>query len=45
MEQVLTDRALKGALQKAGLKRAREFSFAAMARETLGFYQQIVSGQ
>ena len=39
MEWVLTDKALKGSLQKAGLKRSQEFSFAATARQTLAVYQ------
>ena len=40
MEQVLTDKTLKGALQKAGLKRAQEFSLARTALETLNVYQK-----
>lgn len=40
MEHVLTDKALKASLQKAGLKRAQEFSFASTARQTLAVYQR-----
>ena len=39
MEQVLTDKTLKDSLKKAGLIRAREFSFERTAQETLKVYQ------
>jgi len=42
MTQILQDKTLKRSLQQAGLKRAREFSFAAMARGTLAVYQQVI---
>ncbi len=38
MEQVLTDKTLKESLRQAGLKRAQNFSFLAMARQTLNVY-------
>jgi len=38
MEQVLTDEILNGSLRKAGLKRAKEFSFERMAQGTLETY-------
>jgi glycosyltransferase involved in cell wall biosynthesis len=40
MGRVLQDKALKNSLRQAGLKRAQEFSFATMARQTLAVYQQ-----
>ncbi len=39
MEQVLTDKTLKGSLREAGLKRAQEFSFLTTAKKTLEIYQ------
>jgi glycosyltransferase involved in cell wall biosynthesis len=42
MEQVLTDKILKGSLQKAGLKRAQEFSFLTTAQNTLNVYRKIL---
>ena len=42
MERILTDKNLKKSLQKAGLKRAQEFSFVAMARQTLAVYQGLL---
>ncbi len=42
MAQVLSDKALKESLSKAGLKRAREFSFLATAQKTLEIYQTMV---
>jgi len=40
MGRVLTEKNLKESLQKAGLKRAMEFSFERMAQETLAVYQR-----
>jgi len=39
MEQVLTDKTLKGSLRQAGLKRAQNFSFLATAKETRKVYE------
>jgi glycosyltransferase involved in cell wall biosynthesis len=41
MERVLTDKFVEGTLRQAGLKRAQEFSFSNMARNTLDVYQKI----
>jgi glycosyltransferase involved in cell wall biosynthesis len=41
MEQVLTDKTVKGLLRQAGLKRAKEFSLERMAQETLAVYQRL----
>jgi glycosyltransferase involved in cell wall biosynthesis len=41
IEQVLTDKILKESYAQAGLKRAKEFSFRATARQTLDCYQKV----
>ncbi len=43
MEQILTNKALKESLRKAGLKRAKEFSFWTTAKKTLDIYQTLVT--
>jgi glycosyltransferase involved in cell wall biosynthesis len=40
MERVLTDKFVEGTLRQAGLKRAQEFSFLSMARNTLDVYKK-----
>ncbi len=42
MEQVLTDKTFKESLRKAGLKRARDFSFEKMAQGTLEVYRSLL---
>lgn len=42
MERVLTNKNLKNSLSQAGLKRAEEFSFLRMARNTLDEYTKIL---
>jgi len=41
MERVLTDPNLKESLRKAGLKRARDFSFLTTAQDTLDVYRKV----